>query len=94
MRERTWPAINAGLAAAGRACDDIEVIAEVIIGVGRTEEELEAARGVRNLLAFYGSTPAYRPVLDATVGVSSTPSSTPCRSVVSGRRWRRSSLTR
>ena len=64
MRERTWPAINAGLAAAGAPRDDIEVIAEVIIGVGRTEEELEAARGVRNLLAFYGSTPAYRPVLD------------------------------
>ena len=65
MRDRTWPAINAGLAAAGRARDEIEVIAEVIIGVGRTDEELEAARGVRNLLAFYGSTPAYRPVLDA-----------------------------
>jgi probable F420-dependent oxidoreductase len=64
MRERTWPAIEAGLAAAGRARGEIEVIAEVIIGVGRTDEELEAARGVRNLLAFYGSTPAYRPVLE------------------------------
>ncbi len=37
---------------------------EVIVGVGRDDEELEAARGVRNLLAFYGSTPAYKPVLD------------------------------
>jgi alkanesulfonate monooxygenase SsuD/methylene tetrahydromethanopterin reductase-like flavin-dependent oxidoreductase (luciferase family) len=34
------------------------------VGVGRTDEELEAAMGVRNLLAFYGSTPSYRPVLD------------------------------
>jgi len=64
MRERTWPAINAGLAAAGRDRSEIEVIAEVIIGVGRNDEELAAARGVRNLLSFYGSTPAYRPVLD------------------------------
>ncbi|HEY3831164.1 MAG TPA: TIGR03617 family F420-dependent LLM class oxidoreductase [Acidimicrobiia bacterium] len=64
MRERTWPAIEAGLAAAGRARADIEVIAEVIVGVGRNNEELEAARGVRNLLSFYGSTPAYRPVLE------------------------------
>jgi probable F420-dependent oxidoreductase len=64
MRERTRPAIDAGLRAAGRIRTDIEVTAEVIVGVGRTDQELEAARGVRNLLAFYGSTPAYRPVLD------------------------------
>jgi alkanesulfonate monooxygenase SsuD/methylene tetrahydromethanopterin reductase-like flavin-dependent oxidoreductase (luciferase family) len=33
--------------------------------MGRTAEELTAAtEGVRMLLAFYGSTPAYRPVLD------------------------------
>ncbi|GAA3398378.1 TIGR03617 family F420-dependent LLM class oxidoreductase [Cryptosporangium minutisporangium] len=64
MQERTLPAIRDGLAAAGRDRGDIEVIAEVIVGVGRTEEELAAARGVRGLLAFYGSTPAYRAVLD------------------------------
>lgn len=64
MVERTRPAIEAGLAAGGRSRADLEVIAEVIVGVGRTDAELEAARGVRSLLAFYGSTPAYRPVLD------------------------------
>jgi probable F420-dependent oxidoreductase len=64
MRERTWPAIDAGLQTATRARADIEVIAEVIVGVGRNDEELEAAKGVRNLLSFYGSTPAYKPVLD------------------------------
>ncbi len=64
MRERTRPAIEAGLAAAGRDRGDLELTAEVIVGVGRTDQELEAAKGVRNLLAFYGSTPAYRPVLD------------------------------
>ena len=64
MRTRTMPAIEAGLAAAGRTRSDIELTAEVIVSVGRDEEELAAAKGVRNLLAFYGSTPSYRPVLD------------------------------
>jgi probable F420-dependent oxidoreductase len=64
MRERTRPAIEAGLVAAGRKRDDLELTAEVIVGVGRTDQELETAKGVRNLLAFYGSTPAYKPVLD------------------------------
>ncbi|GAB2828972.1 LLM class F420-dependent oxidoreductase [Actinocorallia aurea] len=64
MRERTWPAIRAGLEASGRSRGDLEVTAEVIVGVGRTEEELEAAKAIRFLLAFYGSTPAYKAVLD------------------------------
>ncbi len=77
---RTLPAIEAGLATAGRdgagrngagrdgAGRDgagLELIAEVIVGCGRNDEELEAARGIRTLLAFYGSTPAYRAVLEA-----------------------------
>jgi probable F420-dependent oxidoreductase len=64
MRERTMPAIEAGLTAAGRTRGDVELTAEVIVGVGRNDQELEAARGVRFLLAFYGSTPSYKPVLD------------------------------
>jgi probable F420-dependent oxidoreductase len=64
MSERTVPAIERGLATAGRTMADLEITVEVIVGVGRTEEELAAAMGVRNLLAFYGSTPSYRPVLD------------------------------
>ena len=64
MHERTWPAIGRGLATAGRERDDLEVTAEVIVGVGRSDEELEQAKGVRFLLGFYGSTPAYKPVLD------------------------------
>jgi probable F420-dependent oxidoreductase len=64
MRERTIPAIQRGLATAGRTLADLEMTVEVIVGVGRNESELSAAKGVRNLLAFYGSTPSYRPVLD------------------------------
>ncbi|WP_327358563.1 TIGR03617 family F420-dependent LLM class oxidoreductase [Streptomyces sp. NBC_01304] len=70
VRERTLPALAEGLAKAGRpqlggAGDTFEVVAEVIVGCGRDEREMAQARaGVRRLLAFYASTPAYRPVLD------------------------------
>jgi probable F420-dependent oxidoreductase len=64
MRERTRPAIQRGLDRAGRQRDDLEITAEVIVAVGRNDQELEASRAVRGLIAFYGSTPAYRPVLD------------------------------
>jgi probable F420-dependent oxidoreductase len=64
--DRTLPAIERGLGAADRQRSDIEVVAEVICAVGRTDEELAAATlGVRLLVAFYASTPSYRPVLEA-----------------------------
>ncbi|MFF0813819.1 TIGR03617 family F420-dependent LLM class oxidoreductase [Rhodococcus sp. NPDC003318] len=65
FRERTLPAIQLGLDRAGRERTDLEVVPQVIVATGRTEAELSAATtGVRGLLAFYGSTPAYRPVLE------------------------------
>ncbi|WP_430331162.1 TIGR03617 family F420-dependent LLM class oxidoreductase [Rhodococcus sp. ACT016] len=65
FRERTLPAVEEGLARGGRTATDLAIYPQVIVGVGRTPEELAAAsRGVRGLLAFYGSTPAYRPVLE------------------------------
>ena len=64
--EHTVPNIAAGLASAGRARTDISVISQAIVGVWRDEAEHDAAiRGVKGLLSFYGSTPSYRPVLDA-----------------------------
>lgn len=63
FRERTLPAVAEGLARSGRA--SIPVFPQAIVAMGRTADELaHATRGVRALLAFYGSTPAYRPVLD------------------------------
>lgn len=65
LAERTLVAIDTGLARGGRTRHDIEVVAEVICASGRDDAEVAAAcTGVRWLLAFYGSTPAYRPVLD------------------------------
>jgi len=43
-----------------------EVVCGAIVGVGTDEQSLQVARdGVRGLLGFYGSTPAYAPVLEA-----------------------------
>lgn len=62
----TRPAIEAGLARRPEALGTLTVVPQAIVAMGSTPEEQEAAdRGVRGLLAFYGSTPAYRPVLDA-----------------------------
>ncbi|MDX2358384.1 TIGR03617 family F420-dependent LLM class oxidoreductase [Dietzia sp. PP-33] len=63
LHESTMPAVRAGLAAAGRDEDEFEVVPEVIVSVatGADDDHLST----RRLLAFYGSTPAYKPVLDA-----------------------------
>ena len=63
---RSVPAIDAGLARAGRDRSSLVVAGEVIVCCGRSEEELETAREAgRWLLSFYASTPAYRPVLES-----------------------------
>ncbi len=65
FRDRTLPAIEEGLARGGRDRAALEVTGEVIVCCGRDEAELDAARAaVRFLLAFYASTPSYRPVLE------------------------------
>jgi probable F420-dependent oxidoreductase len=61
----TLPAIEEGLATSGRSRDDFELVCVTIVVTGRTDEELERSRAaVREQLAFYGTTPAYRPVFD------------------------------
>jgi probable F420-dependent oxidoreductase len=66
LRSTTLPALERGLTRAGRARDDFEISFPVMIATGDTDDELAAAcYAVRAQLAFYGSTPAYRPVLDA-----------------------------
>jgi probable F420-dependent oxidoreductase len=63
--ERTMPALAEGIAAAGRDRSEVAVVPEVIVAVGRDEQELEASTlGARALVGFYASTPAYRPVLE------------------------------
>jgi probable F420-dependent oxidoreductase len=62
LREVTMTAVGEGLAAAGRDRGDLAVVPEIIVSVESAENPDHAA--VRQLLAFYGSTPAYLPVLE------------------------------
>jgi probable F420-dependent oxidoreductase len=65
LREVTLPALDRGLAKAGRSRDDFQLSYPGFVVTGTTEEETTAAaQGVRQQIAFYGSTPAYRGVLE------------------------------
>ncbi len=66
MREVTIPALLAGRRRAGGLdLAAFDIAGPVFTCVGRSEEELQTAiAGTRAQIAFYASTPAYRPVLD------------------------------
>jgi probable F420-dependent oxidoreductase len=65
MEQVTLPAIERGLAKSGRRREDFELCYPAFVVSGRTEEEMRATRrAVRKQIAFYGSTPAYRGVLE------------------------------
>ncbi|BBY38358.1 hypothetical protein MMAN_24920 [Mycobacterium mantenii] len=65
LDEVTVPALLRGMQRGGRDRGDFEVSCEVLVATGRTDDELAtAAAAVRKQIAFYGSTPAYRKVLD------------------------------
>lgn len=61
----TMPALEKGLARAGRSLDDFEISGPAFVITGTDEEQMAtSAQAVKQQIAFYGSTPAYRPVLD------------------------------
>ncbi len=65
LREITIPALARGRAKAGKTMDGFEVVGPSFVVTGTNEAEMaEATAGTRQQIAFYGSTPAYRPVLD------------------------------
>jgi probable F420-dependent oxidoreductase len=65
LREVTIPALQRGRAKAGKTMEGFEIVAPGFVVTGDGDAELEkAAAGTRQQIAFYGSTPAYRPVLD------------------------------
>src|SRR3954464_2114718 len=65
LREVTIPALERGMAKAGRDRSSFEVSLPGFIVTGTNEKEMaDAATATRRQIAFYGSTPAYRPVLD------------------------------
>ena len=65
LRERTLPPLEEGLATSGRTLADFSISFSGFVVTGRTEEEMAAAiAGTRAQIAFYGSTPSYRTVLE------------------------------
>jgi probable F420-dependent oxidoreductase len=67
LREVTIPAIERGMAKAGRTREnsDFELSLPAFVVTGANEGEREAATGlVKSQVSFYGSTPAYRGVLE------------------------------
>lgn len=62
----TLPALERGFAKAGKSRSDFEISYPVFCVTGRDEKEIQSeATKMRQQIAFYGSTPAYKPVLDS-----------------------------
>jgi probable F420-dependent oxidoreductase len=65
LREVTLPALSRGLAKSGRARKDFQIAFPSFVVTGADEKSWMAQRtAVCKQIAFYGSTPAYRPVLE------------------------------
>jgi probable F420-dependent oxidoreductase len=59
------PALQRGLERAGRQRSDFTISCQTIVMIGATDEEIARAREkAKGQIAFYGSTPAYRIMLD------------------------------
>ncbi|MCU1467232.1 MAG: putative oxidoreductase [Actinomycetia bacterium] len=66
MRETTMPALQRGLDASGRDRSQLEIAFPAMVIIAESDDELAKGReAMRPRLAFYGSTPAYKLVLDA-----------------------------
>jgi probable F420-dependent oxidoreductase len=64
LREVVVPQVEAGLARRGRLRSEIRIMASVFVAAGTAAEVEAGLADVRRHLAFYASTPTYRPVLD------------------------------
>jgi probable F420-dependent oxidoreductase len=63
--ERTIPAVDEGLRRSNRGGVDFQIVAQAMVAVAGTEDQLATAIDrVAFLISFYGSTPNYRAVLD------------------------------
>jgi probable F420-dependent oxidoreductase len=66
LEQVTLPALERGFAKAGKTRADFEISYPVFAVTGRDEAEMQAETiKMRRQIAFYGSTPAYKPVLDS-----------------------------
>jgi alkanesulfonate monooxygenase SsuD/methylene tetrahydromethanopterin reductase-like flavin-dependent oxidoreductase (luciferase family) len=65
LREVTIPSLERGLAKSDRSLSDFTISFSGLTATGENEQEIETAIAkVRGQIAFYGSTPSYRAVLE------------------------------
>jgi probable F420-dependent oxidoreductase len=65
MEVETLPALRRGLERGGRKRADFAISCQTIVALGSNDAEIEAARRkARGQISFYGSTPAYKGVLE------------------------------
>ncbi|MFQ6396080.1 TIGR03617 family F420-dependent LLM class oxidoreductase [Nocardia sp. KC 131] len=65
LREVTLPALELGARRAQKSLGDIVIHHSAMVAIGRSDSEIASARqAIRKQLAFYGSTPAYWPILE------------------------------
>ncbi len=65
VREVTLPAVERGRAKAGKTLEGFELSAPAFIVARDSDEEIaEGVAMIKQQIGFYGSTPAYRPVLE------------------------------
>jgi probable F420-dependent oxidoreductase len=65
LEAETLPALRRGLECAGRKREGFAISCQTIVALGSNDAEIEAARRkARGQISFYGSTPAYKGVLE------------------------------
>lgn len=65
LAKETLPALDAGLTTSGRVRNELEISCQTITAIGSTDEEIATARQkAKGQISFYGSTPAYKDVLE------------------------------
>ena len=65
LKEVTVPAVSEGLSKRDKSLDSFQIDYAPMLAIGNTDEELEHSIGIiKDRIAFYGCTVAYRPVLD------------------------------
>lgn len=65
LREVTLPALRRGRARVGQTLEGFEIVGPSFVAIGGDSDEVaRAADATRRQIAFYGSTPAYRGVLE------------------------------
>jgi probable F420-dependent oxidoreductase len=65
LEQVSLPALRRGRASAGRSLEELQVSVPVLVAIGQDQSALDQAiLATRKQIAFYGSTPAYRSVLE------------------------------